>query len=138
MTPTNVQNCQQKNGKLTVKLYWEILWNKLCVNLICPYKIRRKGGKYDLLLKSVTMVDHVMGWFEVTQYKYKQAITNENVVETTWLARFTWPTKSCMPKYQNLLVMGSKKFLTQKEYEIKSKPSTSGNPNYNSILEIIH
>ena len=36
VTPANVQNGQQKNGKLPVKSAEEIPWNKLCVDLIRP------------------------------------------------------------------------------------------------------
>ena len=35
----------KKNGKLLAKLYEEIPWNKLCVDLIGTYVIRRKGNK---------------------------------------------------------------------------------------------
>ena len=43
MTYANVQNGQQKNGKLPANLAEETPWNKLCVDLIGSYKIRRKG-----------------------------------------------------------------------------------------------
>ena len=35
-------------------------WDKLCIVLIGPYKIRRKGKK-DLIMKAVTMIDLVTG-----------------------------------------------------------------------------
>ena len=56
--------------------------NKLCVDIIGPYKIRRKW-KETLILKSVTMIDPVTGWFEVTQYRDKKEMTIANLVETT-------------------------------------------------------
>ena len=40
----------------------ETPWNKLCVDLIGPYKIRIKG-KYPLILKAVTVIDPITGWF---------------------------------------------------------------------------
>ena len=43
MTYTNVQNINKKYGKLPAKLAEETLWNKLCVDLIGPYRIRIKG-----------------------------------------------------------------------------------------------
>ena len=66
MTYDNVQNGQQKNGKLPANMVEETPWNKLCVDHIGPYKIHRKG-KNHLILKSVTIVDPITGWFEVTQ-----------------------------------------------------------------------
>ena len=57
-----------KYGKLPYKLAEEILWNKICVDLIGPYVIRRKGKKENLHLKSITMIDTVTGWFEVLRY----------------------------------------------------------------------
>ena len=66
--------------------------NKLCVDIIGPYKIRRKG-KETLILKSVTMIDPVTGWFEVTQYRDKKEMTIADLVETTWLVRYPWPVE---------------------------------------------
>ena len=37
------------------------------------------------------MIDPVTGWFEVAQYSDKKAMTIANLVETTWLARYSWP-----------------------------------------------
>ena len=48
--------------------------NKLCVDIILPYSIRRKGKKEHLHLKSVTMINPVTGWFEIAQYEDKRAI----------------------------------------------------------------
>ena len=59
-------------------------WNKLCVDIIGPYKIRRKGI-YPLILKPVSIIDPVTGWFEIIQYNNNKANTIVNLVETTWL-----------------------------------------------------
>ena len=77
-------------GELTAKLAEETPWNKLCVDLIGPYKIRIKG-KDPLILKVVTMIDPVTMWFEVKQYSDKKAMTIENLVETNWMVRYPWP-----------------------------------------------
>ena len=87
MTCANVQNGQQKNGKLLVKTAEEIPWNKLCVDIIGPYNIRIKG-KEPLTLKVVTIIDPVTGWFKVTQYCNKKAIGIANLVETIYLVRY--------------------------------------------------
>ena len=70
----------------------EILWNKLCVDFIVPYKIRRKG-KDSLILKLVTMIDPLTGWIEVTQYRDKEAMTIANLVKTAWLIQYPWPVE---------------------------------------------
>ena len=48
---TNCDTCQRtkwlikKYGKLPAKFTEEIIWNKLCVDLVGPYDIREKGKK---------------------------------------------------------------------------------------------
>ena len=46
---------------------------KICVDIIGPYVIIRKGQKENLNLKNVTMIDPGTGWFEITQYDNKRA-----------------------------------------------------------------
>ena len=50
-----------------------------------------KGKKLNLNLKYVTIIDHVTGWSEITQYDYKHAISVEKLVDTTWLDRYPRP-----------------------------------------------
>ena len=38
------------------------------------------------------MVDPVTGWFEKTQYGDKRMLKIVELVETTWLTRYPWPT----------------------------------------------
>ena len=38
------------------------------------------------------MIDLVTGWFKITQYDNKQAISIANLVETVWLTRYPRPT----------------------------------------------
>jgi hypothetical protein len=63
------------------------MWDKLCVDLIGPYKIRRKG-KDGLICKCVTMIDPATGWFEIQQYDDKQSITVANIIEQEWFSRY--------------------------------------------------
>ena len=39
------------------------------------------------------MIDHVTGWFKITQYNDKNEITIAYLVETRCLTRYPWPTK---------------------------------------------
>ena len=81
---TTYKTVKNKNGKLTANMAEETPWNKLCVDIIGPYKICRKQ-KEPLILKVVTMIYPITGWFEVTQYRNKKAMTIANLVETMWL-----------------------------------------------------
>ena len=69
-----------------------IPWERLSVDLIGQYKIRRGVHNDPLILKALTMIDPETGWFEIVRYDYKQAATISNVVEQTWLFRYPRPT----------------------------------------------
>jgi hypothetical protein len=62
----------------------------LCIDLIGPYTIQRKGGK-DLVCRCDTMIDPATGWFEIQQYDNKQSITVANIIEQEWFSRYPWP-----------------------------------------------
>ena len=92
MTYGNIKNAQQKNRKLPDKLDKGTPWNKLCVYTTGHYKILRKG-KEPLILKNVTIIEPVTGWFVVTQYRDKKLMMLANLIETTWLVRYPWPVE---------------------------------------------
>ena len=68
-----------------------VIWDKMCIDLIGPYKIHRKGQP-DLECKCVTMIDPASGWFEIHQYDNKKSITVANIAEQEWFSRYPWPT----------------------------------------------
>ena len=68
---TTYKTVSKKKRKLPAKMLEETPWNKQCVNIIVSYNICRKG-KYPLILKSVTIIYPVTGWFEVMQYSDKK------------------------------------------------------------------
>ena len=90
-TCQRTKQSNKKHGKLPAKLSEEIPWNKICVDLIGPYVIRRKGKKENLHLEALIIINTVTGWFEVVQYDNKIAITIKNLVETMWLSRYPRP-----------------------------------------------
>ena len=51
----------------------------------------RKIQKGNLHLKSVTMIDHVTGGFEIAQYNDKRERYIANLVENTWMSRYSRP-----------------------------------------------
>ena len=50
-----------------------------------------QGQEIKFTSKSITMIDPVIGWFEVVQYADKIDISVANLVETTWMSRYTRP-----------------------------------------------
>jgi transposase InsO family protein len=110
-------------------------WEKLCVDTIGPYQIRRKGKK-TLVFKAVTMIDPATGWFEMQQLKTKKADEVANAIETTWLTRYPWPQEitydagtEFKAEFQSMI---------SEEYHIKPKPITVRNPQANAVIERIH
>ena len=74
----------KKYGHLPAKEAEAQPWDKLCVDLIGPYTINRKGAD-ALICRWVTMIDPATGWFEIHEYDDKRSITVANIVEQKWL-----------------------------------------------------
>ena len=55
------------------------------------YTTLKRDRSYNI--KSVTMIDPVTGWFEITQYNGKKAMTITNLLETMWLVLYPRPVK---------------------------------------------
>ena len=64
-----------------------LIWDRMCIDLIGSYIIRRKG-KPNLICKCVTMIDPASGWFEIHLYDNKRAITVANIAEQEWFSRY--------------------------------------------------
>ena len=56
----------KKYGHLPEKEAEAQPWDRLCVYIIGPYKIKRKGLE-PLICRAVTMIDPATGWFEIQQ-----------------------------------------------------------------------
>eukprot|EP00957_Ditylum_brightwellii_P079929 6079218-Ditylum_brightwellii.AAC.1 len=88
-----------KIGLLPAKNVEEGPWDTLCVDLIGPCMIERKRKckkekkKKDLTQWCVTMIDPVTSWFEIAEMKTQRADIIANIVETTWLTRYPYPTQ---------------------------------------------
>jgi len=140
-----VQACPtcQKNKRQVKKYGWlppkeaeAIPWDKMCIDLIGPYKIRRKGKK-DLICKCVTMIDPATGWFEIHQYDDKQSITVANIAEQEWFSRYPWPTQVTYDRGSEFIGKDFQKMI-KNDYGIKGKPITVRNPQANAIVERVH
>jgi hypothetical protein len=54
--------------------------------------------KKSLTLWCATMIDPATSWFEMKQFKDKEAITVASTVEQTWLTRYPWPAQVIFDK----------------------------------------
>ena len=127
---------QKKYGLLPPKLAEATPWDKLCVDLIGPYKIRRKGQK-ELICRCVTMIDPATGWFEIQQYDDKQSITVANIIEQEWFSRYPWPTQVTFDRGSEFIGQDFQKMIKE-DYGVKAKPITVRNPQANAIVERVH
>jgi len=111
-------------------------WERLCVDLIGPYTIRRKN-KTQLTCKCVTMIDPATGWFEIHQYDDKRAISIANIVEQQWLTRYPWPSMITFDQGPEFIGEDFKQ-MVRDDYGLKAKPITTRNPQANAIIERVH
>ena len=126
----------KKYGWLPPKMAETVPWDKMCIDLIGPYTIRRKGSN-DLICRCVTMIDPATGWFEIHQYDDKRSITVANIAEQEWFSRYPWPTQITFDRGSEFI---GKDFQTmiKNDYGIKGKPITVRNPQANAIIERVH
>jgi cleavage and polyadenylation specificity factor subunit 1 len=127
---------QKKYGHLPPKVAEATIWDKMCIDLIGPYKIRRKGQP-DLECKCVTMIDPASGWFEIHQYDDKRSITVANIAEQEWFSRYPWPTQITYDRGSEFIGNNFQHMIAN-DYGIKGKPITVRNPQANAIVERIH
>mgnify|MGYP000620621369 CR=1 FL=1 len=111
-------------------------WEKLCVDLIGPYTIKTNENGKKATLWCITMIDPATGWFEIKQIKNEEAIEIANIVETTWLTRYPWPTELTFDKGTEF--MGKFAKMIENDYGIKRRGATVRNPQANLILERVH
>jgi hypothetical protein len=113
-------------------------WERLCVDLIGPYKIKSKrGGRSLPELKCVTMIDPATGWFEIKQYDDKKSITVANIVEQEWLARYPKPSLITLDRGSEFIGEDFRD-MVENDYGIKRKVISTRNPQANAIVERAH
>jgi hypothetical protein len=120
------QETKEQSGHLPPNLAELQPWEHLCVDMIGPYQIRRKGKK-TLCLQAVTIIDPATGWFKIIQSNTATSDAVANKIEIAWLSRYPWPIKITYdhsPKF-----IGSEfQNLIKQEYDIEAKPSSKQNP----------
>ncbi len=70
---------RKKFGHLLPKEAKATPWDELCVDLIGPYSIRRKGQS-TIKCQCVNMIDPAIGWLEVHELNDKRSGTVANTV----------------------------------------------------------
>jgi transposase InsO family protein len=129
---------RKKYGLLPVKEAEFKPWERLCVDLIGPYKIKSKvRGKKIPELRCVTMIDPATGWFEIAQYDDKKAITVANIVEQQWLARYPRPTYITLDRGSEFIGQDFRDMVVN-DYGIKRKVISTRNPQANAVVERAH
>jgi hypothetical protein len=111
------------------------LWEKLCVDLIGPYKFKGVSKK-TLQLWAITMIDPAIGWLEIKEIKNKEASTIENIVEQVWLTRYPNPQVINFDRGSEFMEEFAE--MISNNYGIVRKESTVLNPQSNAIIERFH
>ena len=84
------------------------------------------------------MIYPITGWSDITHYNDNKVMTIAKLVETTWLVRYPRPVEITYNQGNEFLGHGFKNSLMEQEYDIKTNPDSSGNPQSNETVEIIH
>jgi hypothetical protein len=108
-------------------------WDRVNVDMSGPFTV--KTPKRKLELRAFTMIDPATGWFEVKDIVEPSAEACQNVFDDVWIARYPRPQYI---GFDN----GSENKAVFKELcdnmGIKTKPSTTYNPQSNGIIERVH
>ena len=125
----------KKYGHLPEKKAEANPWDKLCVDLIGPYTIKKTRGR-PTELWCVTMIDPATSWLEIKNIDNKRADNIANVVEQAWLTKYPWPNEITYDRGSEF--MAEFAAMIKNDYGIKPRPATTRNPQANSIIERVH
>jgi hypothetical protein len=123
-------------GHLPAKTPEEIPWERLCIDLIGPYKVGNAKKNDETTLHCLTMIDPVTGWFEIAEVPKKSADVVINVLDQTWLVRYPRPAEIIMDRGREFAAEVQREL--QREYGIIRKLITTRNPQANSMVERAH
>ena len=82
------------------------------------------------------MIDPATGWFEIREIKTKAADVVANVLEQAWLTRYPWPSQLVFDRGSEFKAEVTQ--MVTNDYGIKTKPTTTRNPQANAIVERVH
>ena len=124
----------KKMGLLPEKQAEAVPWQKVCIDLIGPYKVGK--DKNEKTLWCLSMIDPATGWVEVVKVPNKCSFTVATLFKQTWLCRYPWPEDVILDHGQEF--MGEIITMLRDDYGIKRKPITTRNPQANSMVERCH
>ena len=130
-TCQRVKTTNQKYGKLPHKQAETNTWDTLCVDLIGPYIIPRKG-KNPLKLWCLTVIDPATVWFKMAQIPNKTAAEIADITKKTWFTHYPLPRQILV--YRGTKFMAEFLNICQNDYGLKRKPITTRNPQSNAII----
>jgi hypothetical protein len=126
----------QKLGHLPEKEPEMVPWDRVCIDLIGPYKIGSKEKDNHAVLHCLTMIDPATGWFEITEIPAKTADVVMNIFEQEWLTRYPYPVEVVMDRGTEF--MAEVKKTLRQDYGARIKLITTRNPQANSMVERSH
>ena len=109
-------------------------WQEIHTDCIGPwtFKLRRK----EISFCALTTIDPVTNLMEVNRIRTKSAIECAEALENNWLARYPRPLKCVHDNGPEFVGQDFQDLLERAG--IRSRPSTSRNPQGNSIIESVH
>ena len=124
---------RKQYGKLPAKVAEATPWQIVCIDLVGPWSVKTPSGIKKL--SAFTAIDPATSWFEIVSIPDKNAATVMDVFHNCWLTRYPRPIKVTFDN-------GSEFKAVFKEmcdnFGIKCRPTTSYNPQGNSIIERVH
>lgn len=109
-------------------------WDEVAVDLIGPWKI--KIGNQDVDVNALTCIDPVTNLVEIVRIENKTASNIARHFENCWLARYPRPNK-CIHDNGGEFIGADFQVILEKN-GIKDAPTTSKNPQANSVCERLH
>ena len=82
------------------------------------------------------MIDAATGWFEMAQIPNKTAAESADITEKTWVTRYPLPQRIVFDRGTEFMAEFAK--MCHNDYDLKSKPITTRNPQSNAIIKRIH
>jgi hypothetical protein len=118
-------------------------WSEVHVDLIGPWQIPKRPNTSitisqtsPLKLIALTMIDPTTNYIELMAISDKESLTVARAFDRAWLCRFPRPMTCLHDRGTEFTGFEFQELL--QSYGIKSKTSTSGNPQSNAILERTH
>jgi hypothetical protein len=108
-------------------------WEIVCVDLVGPWSIKTLSGTKKP--KAFTTIDPATGWFEIVSIPDKSAETVIDTFHNCWLTRYPRPIKVTFDNGSEFKAVFKQMC---ENFVIKCRPTTSYNPQGNSIIQRVH